>query len=295
MIKNLQKTDNEYVSYDEARRGPKKGLKKKGRLPAKKIKNKAGRWQTVYYRPDHKTSSKYINPATQSTHELLGQYGNSFKRMLFFDHDPKGRNSQVRGRNDGSHVQGKDMINKLNKLGDKHGMNYDNFDSKFNKIARDKKNIDGFMKEAQDIYKELYKTGNMQASKSFLENIFKASKNKVHTSGINGAEIQKVLSSHNLNINQYHIDIKKMSGDQLAKYKKNQQKASAKQKASTSYAKAAKKSAAGAAKQAAKQANDDNKENDKVSAESKKTLKTKIKSMGKKILNDSFSFVKTLL
>jgi hypothetical protein len=63
------------------------GVKKKGRLPSKKIINKLGNVQTVYYRPDKKTKSRYINPDEMNTADLMVGYGDSFKRMLFRDHD----------------------------------------------------------------------------------------------------------------------------------------------------------------------------------------------------------------
>jgi len=63
------------------------GVKRKGRLPAKVIINKLGNSQTVYYRPDEHTTSQYINPAKQDETQTLLQYGDSYKRMLFYDHD----------------------------------------------------------------------------------------------------------------------------------------------------------------------------------------------------------------
>jgi hypothetical protein len=69
-----------------SKRGQPVGTKRKGRLPAKLIRNKAGRLQTVYYRPDKKTRSKYIDPAAETIGGLIDQYANSFKRMLTYDH-----------------------------------------------------------------------------------------------------------------------------------------------------------------------------------------------------------------
>jgi len=67
--------------------GGQKGIKRKGRLPSKMIINRMGKRQTVYYRPDKKTKSKYINPELVSTYEMMDNYRESFKRMLFLDHD----------------------------------------------------------------------------------------------------------------------------------------------------------------------------------------------------------------
>jgi hypothetical protein len=63
------------------------GMKRKGRLPSKLIVNKLGKNQTVYYRPDKNTKSKYIDPTKMSRTEYLLGYRDSFKRMLFMDHD----------------------------------------------------------------------------------------------------------------------------------------------------------------------------------------------------------------
>jgi hypothetical protein len=69
-----------------SKRGQPVGTKRKGRLPAKLIRNKAGKLQTVYYRPDKKTRSKYIDPSAETIGGLIDQYAESFKRMLTYDH-----------------------------------------------------------------------------------------------------------------------------------------------------------------------------------------------------------------
>ncbi len=104
------------------------GIKRKGRLPSKKIVNKLGNVQTVYYRPDNKTQSKYIDPTKLKTGEMMLDYGESFKRMLFRDHDSNGRQGWVRKKGEQNQAWGHEMTAKLDKLADDHGFDLDKFD-----------------------------------------------------------------------------------------------------------------------------------------------------------------------
>ena len=95
----IRRIKDTFLNYDEgvgrghgggAKRGAKlgkAGVKRKGRLPSRIVINKSGKKQRVYYRPDQKTRSKYIDPAKKSPADLMMDYGESFKRMLFRDHD----------------------------------------------------------------------------------------------------------------------------------------------------------------------------------------------------------------
>lgn len=160
------------------------GVKRKGRLPSKRIMNKAGKVQTVYFKPNKDTKSKYIDPTKMSTAELLLGYGNSFKRMLFVDHSKTSRNSQVRNKGDKNIAQGEEGRNpnitmKLDQLADKYGFTLKDFDRQQESFVRKNKNIDNFLNDAQNIYSELYKV-NEQHPYDFINKIFNTTKDKLH-------------------------------------------------------------------------------------------------------------------
>ncbi len=155
------------------------GMKRKGRLPSKQIINKLGNTQTVYYRPDKNSKSKYVDGASMSPEDVMMGYKESFKRMLFMDHD-KGSN-WVREKGGKDHAQGSAMVSKLDKLADKYGFTMDNFDSNQNKTVKEyHHNTDGFLMEAQNIYGELYKTKDKHPF-AMLKRVFAPTNAKIHS------------------------------------------------------------------------------------------------------------------
>lgn len=179
LLKNKQNDDSKirYLFFDEAKTGKTK-LKKKGRLPSKIIINKAGRKQLVYYRPDKETKSKYINTKDITAHDVMIGYQESFKRMLFHNH--KGTTSYVRARNTKDHKWGADMVPELNKLVEKYGFKYKQFDKQWSQFVNgDPKKVKKFMQEAQVIYSKLQKKGGKAVNISFLEEIFNPTKKKI--------------------------------------------------------------------------------------------------------------------
>lgn len=176
-------------------RAPKVGLKRKGRLPSKMIVNKLGRRQTVYYRPDKKTKSMYIQPDKLSTGEMMDNYKESFKRMLFLDHDDVQNQRRAKGAD--NHAQGADMVNKLDNLADKYGFSFENFDQSQDKLIKGEfQGLDKFLEEAEQIYGEMYKVGDRPAL-DFLAGIFNVTKQKLHTKH-NRKKIEEALNAQGI-------------------------------------------------------------------------------------------------
>lgn len=160
------------------------------------IINRAGKRQTVYYRPDKKTKSKYIKPEQLSMGEMMENYKESFRRMLFFDHDNMENWLRAKGAPD--HAWGARMVEQLDKLADKYGFTVNNFDKQFNKIAYGEyKGLDEFMFEAQQIYGELYKMGDRHPI-DFLNRIFDVTKQKLSMKGNNRKNLEDALQKMNI-------------------------------------------------------------------------------------------------
>lgn len=178
--KDLQKAVSTNKFAKKANMPVKKlGLKRKGRLPSKQIINKLGNNQTVYYRPDKKTKSMYINPDKLNTAELVLDYGESFKRMLFRDHAE--RQGWVRNKGQQNVAWGSQITSKLDELADKYGFSLDKFDQQQESFLKDRhKSIDPFLQEAENIYGDLYKQTDRHPLE-FLSRVFEPTQKKVHS------------------------------------------------------------------------------------------------------------------
>lgn len=230
------------------------GLKRKGRLPSKLIQNKLGRMQTVYYRPDKKSKSMYVNTKMhEDTGALMKDYRESFKRMLFLDHDDIQNWRRAKGAD--NHAWGAAMVEKLDKLADKYNLTFENFDGLQDKMVRGHDSrLDRFFSDAEKIYQDLYGVGDRHPM-DFLERIFDVTKRKLHTRH-NRAGIEAALAGQNIvpaaQAKNAGVDLQKAPA-------KNARKAAAKQnKAVVRPAVQAAQGAARAAAQKADQQKDDN-------------------------------------
>lgn len=192
------------------------GVKKKGRLPSKKIINKLGNVQTVYYRPDKKTKSRYINPDEMNTADLMVGYGDSFKRMLFRDHDQGSQWS--RGKGEKNQAQGNEITEKLDKLADEFSFTEENFDQKWETLIRNNYgDADVFLNKAKDIYAELYSVDGKKPG-AFINSIFELTSAKIGKKG-NEKALKKVIENKLPQAKQGHLYGKINVDELLMKHK----------------------------------------------------------------------------
>lgn len=180
-------------TLDEGQRGNVRGIKRKGRLPSKRIVNSLGRFQTVYYRPDHKSKSQYIDISKLDTSQLLLDYGESFKRMLFRDHSTGSWQERHKGME--NQAQGKDITKKLDALVDKYGFSYEKFDHQQESFLKDRNSrIDEFLDDAKNIYAELYSIDGFKPLE-FINGIFSLTESHIHTKKGNKKGIVDAVNS----------------------------------------------------------------------------------------------------
>lgn len=89
------------------------------------------------------------------------------------------------------------MVSKLDKLADKYGFTFENFDKTWGDLAKNQfKGLDEFLQDAENIYGEMYKVGDKHPF-DFLQNIFDVTKQKLHTKH-NRKAIEQALAAQGI-------------------------------------------------------------------------------------------------